>query len=106
MIIDVMDVYLQGKSKVVLVDFAPFNSETTNSILFDWEELQSDEIMAPEREIEVRLLESENIQPDYQARIAGMPYDLVSLAANLGEGRQADADAIVNVLRQANDESK
>eukprot|EP01122_Echinamoeba_exundans_P016938 TRINITY_DN8749_c0_g1_i1.p1 TRINITY_DN8749_c0_g1~~TRINITY_DN8749_c0_g1_i1.p1 ORF type:complete len:331 (+),score=56.01 TRINITY_DN8749_c0_g1_i1:152-1144(+) len=102
----VIDVYLQGKSKVLLVDFAPFNSETTNAILFDWEELQSDEFATPGREIEVRLLESENIQPDYQARIAGMPYDLVSLAANLGEGRQADADAIVDVLRQANDESK
>lgn len=86
---------------MILVDFAPFNSETTNALLFDWDELHGNELSS---EVQMRILETENIQPDYQARISGMPYDLVSMAATLGESRQADADAIVDLLRQANSE--
>ncbi|XP_055691843.1 cell division cycle protein 123 homolog [Lutzomyia longipalpis] len=80
----VFDVVRERKDSVQLVDFAPFNQEYTNSLAFDWLELEDDEKYPANGEDEPEfcyLKENIGIQPK-QKEIFGLPLEFTTFAGN------------------------
>uniref|UniRef100_A0A1L8DDE0 Uncharacterized protein n=1 Tax=Nyssomyia neivai TaxID=330878 RepID=A0A1L8DDE0_9DIPT len=80
----VFDVVRERKDSVQLVDFSPFDQQYTNSLAFDWLELEDDEKYPANGEDEPEfcyLKEDIGIQPK-QKDLYGLPLEFTSYAGN------------------------
>lgn len=81
-ILDCFDVVRESKDHVYLLDFSPFNEKYTNSLAFEWPQLNSDELIRPDDEIddpEFRYLADDcGIQPNSRNNY-GIPQDIIDM---------------------------
>ena len=101
-----LDVYVDTKGKVWLVDFNPF-IETTDSLLFSWDELhrlkdaenELKEIHCTERvkNVSCRVLESQNAMKPAQYMGYGLPKDLIDPSACSNPTKTAD---IIGMMKE------
>merc|ERR1712066_73708 len=73
----VWDAYVDSQRRVYLVDLAPFH-ESTDPILFDWQQLRDADAETAAHKAELRLVESGAVHPSAQV-YHGWPQELQQL---------------------------
>lgn len=101
----VFDVYRETKDEVFLIDFAPFDEKATQSLAFEWNELQNDLCLDIEGEDdpEFRYLPEDcGIQPNPRNNY-GIPHDVINLfqtKSRSDEGANNVNDLFLNRLQE------
>jgi len=101
----VFDVYRETKDEVFLIDFSPFDDKLTQSLAFEWNELQNDFNLNIEEEDdpEFRYLPEDcGIQPNPRNNY-GIPHDVINLfktKSNAEQGAKTVNDLFMNRLRE------
>jgi hypothetical protein len=97
--LDCFDVIRSTKDHVTIVDFSPFTETHTNSLAFEWPQLQSDDVIRTEDEDdpEFRYLAADvGIQPTSRNNY-GIPQDVINMFK--ASSNTPDDDELANMNR-------